>query len=45
VELLLIDGKPVVENCELTTTDEQEITRDLARASKLLASKTEKLKG
>ena len=45
VELLLVGGEPVVENGELKTADEQEITRELANATKALASKTQKLKG
>ena len=45
VELLLVGGEPVVENGELQTADEQEITRELANATKALASETQKLKG
>jgi cytosine/adenosine deaminase-related metal-dependent hydrolase len=45
VELLLVGGEPVVENGELKTADEQEITRELANATKALASETQKLKG
>ena len=45
VELLLVGGEPVVENGELRTADEQEITRELANATKALASETRKPKG
>ena len=45
VNLLLVNGEPVVENEELRTADEREITRELARASEKLANKSEKLKG
>ena len=43
VDLLLVGGEPVVENGELKTADEQEITRELANATKALASETQKL--
>ncbi len=42
VELLLVGGEPVVENGELKTADEQEITRELANATKALASETQR---
>jgi cytosine/adenosine deaminase-related metal-dependent hydrolase len=45
VEILLVDGKPVVENGELVTADEQDITRELARASEKLASRPRKPNG
>ena len=38
---LLVGGEPVVENGELKTADEQEITRELANATKALASEAE----
>jgi cytosine/adenosine deaminase-related metal-dependent hydrolase len=44
VELLLVNGEPVVEGGELKTTDEPEIARGLARASERLAGKTQKLR-
>jgi imidazolonepropionase-like amidohydrolase len=42
VELLLVNGEPVVEGGELKTADEPEIARRLARASERLAGKTRK---
>jgi cytosine/adenosine deaminase-related metal-dependent hydrolase len=45
VELLLVGGEPVVENGELRTADEQEITSELANATKALAGETRKPKG
>ena len=44
VELLLVNGEPVVEGGELNTADEPEIARRLARASERLAGKTRKLR-
>lgn len=43
VELLLVNGEPVVQSKELKTANEHEIARELARASERLASKTQKL--
>ena len=40
VYILLVDGKPVVENEALQTADEQETTRELARASGKLATRS-----
>jgi cytosine/adenosine deaminase-related metal-dependent hydrolase len=36
LELMLVDGKPVVEGGKLMTTDEREVARDLTRASSAL---------
>jgi cytosine/adenosine deaminase-related metal-dependent hydrolase len=41
VELLLVGGRPVVEDAELRTADIDEITTDIARASHRLADKVE----
>ena len=41
VELLLVDGEPVVEGGELRTADEREIAKQLAGASRRLAEKVE----
>jgi cytosine/adenosine deaminase-related metal-dependent hydrolase len=43
VELLLVDGEPVVENGELRTADEGEIARELAGTGTTLAGKTKRL--
>jgi cytosine/adenosine deaminase-related metal-dependent hydrolase len=45
VEILLVNGQPVVENGELRTADEHEITTGLAKASEKLASRARKPKG
>ena len=41
VELLLVEGRPVVEGAELRTADEDEIAREIAGASRRLAEKME----
>jgi cytosine/adenosine deaminase-related metal-dependent hydrolase len=41
VELLLVGGRPVVEDAELRTAGEQEIAGDIARASRRLAGRVE----
>ena len=45
VEILLVNGQPVVENGELRTEDEHEITTGLAKVSEKLASRARKPKG
>jgi cytosine/adenosine deaminase-related metal-dependent hydrolase len=45
VEILLVNGHPVVENGELRTADEHEITTALAKVSEKLASRARKPKG
>ena len=44
VELLLVNGETVVEGGELETADENEISKDLASASKRLVNKSRKPK-
>jgi cytosine/adenosine deaminase-related metal-dependent hydrolase len=44
VELLLVNGEPVVEGGELRTADEREIARALAGASERLTKKSRKLR-
>jgi cytosine/adenosine deaminase-related metal-dependent hydrolase len=41
VELLLVNGEPVVEGGELRTADEREIAREIGRASRQLAERVE----
>ncbi|MGF1471637.1 MAG: 8-oxoguanine deaminase [Rubrobacteraceae bacterium] len=43
LELLLVNGKTVVEAGELTTVDEAEIAREIANASRRLAGKVEEV--
>ncbi len=41
VELLLVDGRPVVDDAELRTADEHQIAREIARESKRLIERVE----
>jgi cytosine/adenosine deaminase-related metal-dependent hydrolase len=43
VELLLVNGEPVVENGELGTADEGQISREIAAASRRLAGRAEEV--
>jgi cytosine/adenosine deaminase-related metal-dependent hydrolase len=43
VELLLVGGRPVVQDAELRTADEGEIAREIAVASRRLAQKAEEV--
>jgi 8-oxoguanine deaminase len=43
VELLLVNGEPVVEDAELRTEDEGEIAREIAAASRQLAERAEEV--